>query len=159
MRYVYFEFDGEKFRVETDDDHTALRQIIEDKNGQVLVSCRDCCLAEGIIIPEEFACEFSDIPHAEFESFWYKHTEKLRQSWSSVKEKFPVGAEISGTIRYFYPHGIIVKLDNAQGCADYDVTFSNSPKRAMYPGHRLSGVVSGYDNINYWILISESRAE
>ena len=159
MRYVYFEFDGEKFCIEIDGSHTALRQIIEDTNGQVLVSCRDGCLAEGDVIPEEFACEFSDISHAEFELFWRKHTEKLRKSWNTVKEHFPVGAEISGTIRYFYPHGVIVNLDDAQGCADCNATMSNSPQNAMYPGCRLSGVVSGYDDINFWVLITDSHAE
>lgn len=81
MRYVYFEFDGEKFCIEIDGSHTALRQIIEDKNGQVLVSCRDGCLAEGDV------------------------------------------------------------------------------QNAMYPGCRLSGVVSGYDDINFWVLIADGHAE
>lgn len=159
MRYVYFEFDDEKVRVEIDDSHIALRQIIEDKNGQVMISCRDCCLAEGNVIPEELSCEFSDITPDEFESVWKKHTEKLRQSRNKIKEKFPIGAEVSGTIKYFYPHGIIVDLDDTQGCADYDVTKSNSPHYALFPRHRLSGVVSGYDDINFRVLISESRAE
>lgn len=60
-----------------------------------------------------------------------------------------------GTIRYFYPQGIIFDLDNLQGCANFACSNTNS----LYPSNRISGIVCGYDKCNMWILIDKCKVD
>ncbi len=158
VKYIYFEFEKEKFYIELDETLYATRQIIIDKDNKVEISCIDCCLAEGKVNVEEFVCKYKNISKSEYEKIWEKYTESKRKDWIKIKEKYPIKTQVTGTIKYFYPQGIIVDFGDTQGCADYNSCRENSDSSSLYPYHIINGEVYGYDENNMWILINNCKA-
>lgn len=159
MRYIYFQLEKEEFYIELDNENYALRQIIIPYDNKTLISCRNDCLAEGQIDLDNLEGKISYIAKETFEKAWSVHTSPYRKIWNKEKKVYPIGNYIEGIIKYFYPHGIIFDIGNLQGCADYRVTQNNSPADSLNINHIISGVVSGYDEDNMWLLIDESKAE
>ncbi len=154
MKYIYFEFEEIKYWMEIDTDGYALRQIVINYNGSVSISCRDDCLAEKMIDLDD-TCQIID--SVEFESMWHKHCEKYRYQWEISKIHFFIGSLVEGFVSYFYPQGIIFYIGDIQGVANYEECQRNSLPKNMYPGHKITGIVSGYDDTNMWIIISDSK--
>lgn len=159
MRYIYFQFEKEEFYIELDNEHCALRQIIISYDNKPLISCRNDCLAEGQIDSDNLDGKISYISKDTFEKVWGLYTSPYRETWNKEKKFYPIGARVKGTVRYFYPYGIIFDIGNLQGCADYRVTQNNSTADALNINHIITGVVSGYDEDNMWLLIDESKME
>jgi len=75
-----------------------------------------------------------------------------------LKKKYLLGSAVEGMVMYFYPQGVIFDLGNkAQGAADYAGCKKNSLKENMYPGHKITGTVIGYDEGNMWVVISSAQ--
>ncbi|WP_261831042.1 hypothetical protein [Leminorella grimontii] len=147
MAYIFIDFDGYRDWIETDEEGWALRQVTIDKNGVVSVSCSEPYLAEHPVDTEN-DCKI--ITCGEFERIWEDATFSQRNEWNSAKVNYPVGARISGTIKYFYPQGTICGLAAAlQGCADT----TGIQSKFLYPGVQISGEVVGYDEQNMWVLL------
>lgn len=134
-----------------------IRQVVIDENltvmnTQVEVSCRYCCLAEGTIDIDEFdfnsvGITIKEISKKEFEAIWSLYTKSIKDEFLIEIKKYPIGIEIQGVGMYFYPQGMIFRVENIQGCAigEYGIN---------YPmGRIVKGKVIGYDFDNYWILI------
>lgn len=82
MSYIYTDFEGIKYWVEIDDEGYALRQVIEE-DGEISVSCREDCLAEGVVEIEYF----ENIKSEEFEKVWEKNTQDILKVWNREKCK------------------------------------------------------------------------
>lgn len=156
MTHIYFEFEGEKCWIEVDDNAYATRQIVRKANDEILVSCRDECLAEGIV-DTETDCE--RITQTEFDTFWRQATEKYWNDYEKHKLVYPVGKSVSGSIQYFYPQGVIFLSETIYFCGEMTSCKRNAHPSALYPGHLVNGLVSGYDDENMWILINHCHVE
>lgn len=155
MIYIFSEFENEKIWIEVDKNGYAQRQIICSE-GIYSLSCRTDCLAEGIIDIED-NCTW--ISSELFNELWEKNASEIRAVWNTEKGKYPIGSLVNGTIRYFYPQGIIFDLDRLQGCANFDYCKKMSAPNSLYPSHPISGTVCGYDECNMWILLDKCRAD
>ncbi len=148
MKYIFIEFEGCKYWIEVDDEGGALRQIIKDEENRISVSCLEPCLADQYVDTENDCVKIKKI---EFEDIWEKAVLPYREIWNEEKQKYLKGEKITGIIKYFYPHGAILALDSMLGCADID----DCNGKPLYPGYKISGIVSGFNEENMWILISD----
>ncbi len=99
------------------------------------------------------------ITEAEFEALWHQNLDHHRGDWDAAKARFPVGAEVSGPVATFYPHGVLLTIgEGVLGLADSRVCRASSTE-TIFPGRKVSGVVAGYDEINQWILVDAPRVE
>ncbi len=147
MKYIYFEFDGEEFYLELDEESYAMRQIIFSSDGTYEISCFDDCLAEGRVeCLNESSVQIISLE--EFEGKWNSIINIYQERWSGIKKQYPIGKNVSGIVKYFYPHGAIIELSEAQGCFIGDK--NTNLKRVNV---EVSGIVSGYDDKNMWILL------
>lgn len=160
MEYIRYEFEGERFWMELDDERYAIRGVIVQPGGAVLVSCRDDCLAEGVVYDDEsfFSGDFafSRVAKDEFEELWRRHTAPHREAWERARDGYPVGTRVEGIVRYFYPQGTIFSIGEVQGVADYDECRANGRAADLAPGHGIAGVVAGYDETNMWLRLAEA---
>ena len=155
MKYITFTFEKETYWIELDHKNYAHRQIRLLSDGSSLISCRDDCLAEGIVIIDENTLFISE---EDFEIIWSRYSSVYADVWEKEKGRYPLGKRAAGTIRYFYPQGIIIDFGEIQGISDYDVCRKNSRPENLYPGHKITGTVTDYDDKNMWIVISDSTA-
>lgn len=153
MRYVFWEFEGDYFWIEITEESFAQRQIIKQADNTVLVSCRQDCLAEGEI-ENDYIKNF-EIDKQEFEEKWVQYTKKYHFLWEEAKKIYEIGKKVEGIVLYFYPQGIIFSIGKIQGIADYDEYSKRSSLSNLYPHHKITGKVVGYDEKNMWIVIKE----
>ena len=103
--------------------------------------------------------EYNDMEdNDEFEKIWNIYSFPYLNVWNEEKKKYPVGSQVKGFIKYFYPQGIIIEIDKIQGISDYDTCRKNSSPKNLYPGHKILGTVFGYDEKNMRLIISDSIA-
>ncbi|WP_088068065.1 hypothetical protein [Gottfriedia luciferensis] len=63
-----------------------------------------------------------------------------------------------GKIEVFYPQGVIVSIsENVIGVADYIKCKDNSQPENLYPHHKITGKVNGYDEINMWLILENAK--
>ena len=158
MEYITFTFENETYWLELDEEKYALRQIVLSADGFAGISCRDDCLAEGRILTDEINENIFAVDNDEFEKIWNIYSFPYLSVWDKEKKKYPVGSQIKGVIKYFYPQGIITEIDKIQGVSAYDTCRKNSSPKNLYPGHKILGTVSGYDEKNMRLIISDSIA-
>ena len=156
MKYIYYDFEGIKSWIEIGDDGYALRQVavIADKT---FVSCRDDYLAEKTIDDNEIDTEIENcerITETDFEEVWSSSTKELRKTWNEEKQKYAIGQNITGAIKYFYPQGTIIDIGSIQGCGEISMDKS-IPQRV---GQKISGTVTGFDEQNMWILLDNCKS-
>ncbi|WPK11029.1 hypothetical protein R6U77_14190 [Lysinibacillus louembei] len=143
MKYIFVDFEGFQYWIEVNQHGFALRQITKE-NDCVQISCRDNCLAEGIVDIDEY-CQ--QITAQQFEHMWHNTTKPFRRIWEIEKEKYAIGQRISGVIQYFYPQGAIFSVGRIQGCSN------RSTSQSIHS--EISGVISGFDEKNMWLLLKE----
>jgi alpha-glucuronidase len=151
MEHILVDFEGFKYWIEVDEEGYALRQITVD-GEKILVSCRDDCLSEGIVDTENDCVKITE---KDFENVWSDATEKSRQIWNTEKQKYVIGQNVSGVIKYLYPQGAIFDINKLQGCGD----ISHLDFGLVYSGKEINGIVSGFDDINMWLLIDSCRID
>lgn len=99
------------------------------------------------------------ISQAEFEELWDNYLTRFQSSWEAAKDLFPIGTPVAGPIATYYPQGVLLSLgDGVLGLADSRACRA-SAKETIFPGHKVSAVVSGYDELNQWILLDLPLAE
>ena len=153
MKYLNFTFEDVTYWIELNDDNYALRQIVIKSNGNILISCINDCLAEGIVSIDK---DTNIITPYSFEKIWSKYLSSYYVNWEKVKSKYPIGKKVEGIIKYFYPQGIIIQLTDTQGITDYEKCRENSISNNFYPNQKIIGTVTGYDETNMWIILSNS---
>ena len=158
MEYITFSFENETYWLELDEEKYALRQIILSADGFAGISCRDDCLAEGMILTNEIDENIFTIDNDEFEKIWNIYSFPYLSAWNEEKKKYSLGSQVKGFIKYFYPQDIIMEIDKIQGVSDYGTCRKNSAPKSLYPGHKILGTVAGYDEKNMRLVISDSVA-
>ncbi len=163
---IYFELDEEGY---------ATRQInIEEDN--VKISCLDDCLAEmncfqhfqEVILDREKSDNeklftYDDlinhkdilenngtvfITKKDFEEQWINYTKPHREQWEKHKDGLENGFLISGTIKYFYPMGTIIKYGIFYGVLKGDINANI--------GDKVFCKVIGSDDVNMWLELAIS---
>lgn len=62
-----------------------------------------------------------------------------------------------GEVKCFYPQGVIFSVGGFQGVANYNECLENSDKTNMYPKHIIKGIITGYNEMDMWIKITDSK--
>lgn len=120
--------------------------IIEDHTVQI--SCLTDCLAEGDVLLEELDGKIKIIKQEIFESKWSESLKHMRKKWEQKKEEYTIGKRVVGKIKYYYPQGAILQLDEILGVCSDDIP------SGLVINTELQCIVTGYDEINIWIILS-----
>ena len=145
MKYYFVMFEDVRYWIEVDSNSFAMRQIVVEGEDVEISSFQDC-LSEIQIIEEEMEGDVKQITSLEFDAKWETIMVKYSIVWKESKRLHPVGSKISGQVMYFYPHGTIIEIEEIKGLYLHDTT-------NIEIGQRISGVVSGYDEINRWVIV------
>ncbi|MEC0309081.1 hypothetical protein P4H67_20180 [Paenibacillus lautus] len=147
---------------EIDNNGTAYRQIVLDEDGSCITSNRKhdsyhFMLAEHPLDPEE--PYYTEISQAAFEELWMEQLQAVQMDWHRTQRLFPVGAKVEGFIEAFFPQGTLINLlePGAVGLADTSNLKAGAPAEWMYPRYRVIAEVSGYDEVNQWVLLTETE--
>jgi hypothetical protein len=102
--------------------------------------------------------EVTSIGRQEFEDVWQAHLEQHRDRWNAVKQAYSIGTPVVGSILIFYPQGVIVDLGNTVlGVANAAACRASAQPEWMYPRHKVTAVVAGYDETNQWVVLAAPR--
>ncbi|AUM66890.1 hypothetical protein C0R09_21495 [Brevibacillus laterosporus] len=144
--------ENELYYFEIDDRRVAYRQIVVTDNDHYTVSTRPNFKLSEIEI------EYADnevIDKAEFERLWDFVLEPYKEEWDQIKSEYSLGQEIMGVIEMFYPQGIIIRVnDSVYAVTEYEAVKSQVKPEYLYPGYRISGVINGYDDKNFWLVLA-----
>lgn len=99
------------------------------------------------------------ITQEEFEQVWQQSLTQHQQAWEMAKALYPIGKAVHGYIRIFFPQGVIASLPNqVLAVADYAACkASTTPDHIMSSRNKITGVVSGYDELNHWLILSSPQ--
>lgn len=145
MRYLLICFENEQYWLEITEKMIAKRQVIVDENLEIHISCREDCLAEGKIITDELEGICEEISKEEFERQWILAKKPYYDEWLSVKQKYPIGTNVEGVCKYFYPQGTIVEG------RDYFAIYIG--KKELPLNSTLVADVKEYDEDNLWLVL------
>jgi len=102
--------------------------------------------------------EVTQITKKEFVNIWEEHLRQHAVGWGEAKSQYQVGNRVEGHIRRFYPQGVIVQLKSKfWGLANYDECLKSTIPENMYTKHKISAIVSGYDEENCWIVLDKPQ--
>lgn len=147
---------------EIDDNGVAYRQMVYQDVDSCITSNRrhdhyHFMLAEHPLDAQEPF--YKEISQAEFEELWHDQLQLGMEDWHRTQSLFPVGTRVEGCIEAFFPQGTLINLlePRAVGITDTSALKSVTPAELMYPRSRVIAEVSGYDEVNQWVLLT--RAE
>jgi hypothetical protein len=147
--------------IETDDG-CAIRQITV--NGDLFLASNrpyppwGLCLAEGQIDYDALEDAVTEISQAEFEAIWQLHLASHQSEWGVSKRMYAIGTTVHGWIEIFFPQGVIVNLGNdIFGVADSIACRASARPEWMVSGNKVTAKVSGYDEINHWLVLSHPQ--
>jgi hypothetical protein len=146
--------------VEIDEGRT-IRQITVGSSGQHASNIK--YPHWGMMLNEKHV-EYDSIPEVkpidrnEFDRIWQAHLASREVEWREAKKVCHIGKAVTGYIVVFYPQGVIIDLGNGKlGVSDYQTTEESGKPEFMYPGHKITGIVSGYDEQNQWIILDSPK--
>lgn len=145
MKYLLIYFENEEFWLEIDEQLFAMRQVIVDEDLKIHISCREDCLAEGMIYIDELDGSYKEIEKDEFERKWLSALKPYYEEWFKIKQRYSIGQKIEGCGRYFYPQGMIMKGE------DYVAVYKGSKKVLI--NETLIAQVKEYDEDNLWLVL------
>jgi hypothetical protein len=156
----YSPIDGGATYIETDEG-IAYRQITVNGEKYVMSNINypewGMMLAEGKIDYTAID-ELQEISQKEFDDIWNAHLIDHQTQWNDTKERYTRGRQVTGYIQLFYPQGIIVNFDeHSLGVADYAECSATAKPEWMYPGYRVTAIVSDYDELNHWIVLEKPK--
>ncbi|MCT1400586.1 hypothetical protein M4D81_16270 [Paenibacillus sp. p3-SID867] len=147
---------------EVDNDGTAYRQMVHNEDGSWITSnrkheSRHFLLAEHPLDPKE--PYYEEISQAAFEELWQKQLLACMEDWQRIQRLFPIGARVEGWIEVFFPQGTLINLlePRAVGLTDTSALEAGTPAEWMYPRFRVLAEVSGYDELNQWVLLANAE--
>lgn len=147
MKYILDFFEGEEYWIELDNEGYALRQMIIGNNA-TQISCLTDCLAEGVVLLEELDGDIKIIEQEVFESRWRNSLKDMKVKWELKKKEYTIGKQVIGKLKYYYPQGAIIQLNEIQGVCSDDIP------SGLIISTELQCTVTGYDEINLWITLS-----
>lgn len=130
----------------------ALRQLTI-MNGKPFSSNIDLHLASSSFEISENEEHVDRITQEEFDAVWNANLDKHRPHWENAKALYPVGTQVTGLLKRFFPQGAIVQLRDALGVADSRQCRESFGSDVMGTGYRTTAVVEGYDEVNQWIIL------
>lgn len=144
MKYLLIIFENEKMWIEVDEILIAIRQVVKNNNTKVDISCRNDCLAEGVIDIDDIDGICKEISKEEFENIWIQEINQYYESWVETKKKYHKNKEIEGICRYFYPQGAIIEGEEffAVYKGDKDISMNEIIKMKIVE----------YDDTNLWLI-------
>ncbi|MEK4358568.1 hypothetical protein NYE48_16075 [Paenibacillus sp. FSL M7-1455] len=99
-----------------------------------------------------------EITREAFEGIWQQAVLPYREAWEKAKSLCPPGKNVAGTIRMFYPQGVIIQLDEgAYAVADDPGLRERTPPAWMYPGYRIQGKVERADEALLMLVLKDCR--
>jgi len=144
---------------EIDDYGVAYRQMVYHDDGISITSNRKdehyhFMLAEHPLDAQE--AYYEEISQAEFEELWHEQLQLSLENWHRTQSRFPVGTRVAGYIEAFFPQGTLVNLQEHQavGITDTSALKSETPAEWMYPRFHVIAEVSGYDEVNQWVILT-----
>lgn len=147
---------------EVDAEGVAYRQIVVEEDGSWVTSNRKheqyhFMLAEHPIDLDD--PYYEKIAKAQFEELWSRSLQATMEKWQQIKSTLPVGMKIEGEIEAFFPQGTLVDLfkQQAVGLANTAELSKTSPPEKMYPRHKLTATVKGYDEVNQWVVLEQAH--
>lgn len=152
MLYVYLDLSifNEEYWFELDDDCYARRQMIVNKSkNDYVISCRDDCLAEGIIKLEELEGNKLLISKYCFENKWTDLKKRYEKEWFNTKKDYCLGDKFEGKCLYSNNNGWIVASDNYIG------VYNGKLQKKLHAGDMIESYVIGYDEDNMMLILSE----
>ena len=142
-------------------DGVAIREVTEV--GDILIGSNikypgwSMMLSEGDSDYDSIE-EVEAIEKSEFDRVWRRLLESNVGRWAFTKAAYTIGARVGGHLVVFYPQGAIVDFrDGALGIADYGACKASTEWQNMYPGHRVTAIVAGYDEDNQWVLLAQPQ--
>lgn len=158
------ELSGGMTYTETNDDRWAMRQITVNGDNYIASNrphppwdfrLADQQFDEALEDPEDNVTEISS---SEFEAVWQRHLRNYQNQWRTSKIFYPPGTAVQGWIAVFFPHGVIINLGAGTfGVADYAQCLASTVPEAMYLDHKVTAIVSGYDEVNQWLVLDQPR--
>jgi hypothetical protein len=112
-------------------------------------------LAEGQVDYDQLTDEqVTEIPEQEFEAVWDAVLATHDTVWRRSQMRYPIGRPVQGALLIFYPQGVVIQLDQETvGIADYAACRASTAPENMYPRHKVSATVAGYDERQHWIKL------
>jgi hypothetical protein len=148
--------------IEIDENGTSFREVTF--NGEIFVVSNILYPSQGMIISDQPYKEVEEIEDLEkvskdeFEEIWNKSLLLNKVKWTFSKLNYPINSEVSASLMCFYPQGVILHLGfGVLGIADYQECKNSTISENMYPNHKVTARVSGYDEQNQWIIVSEPK--
>jgi hypothetical protein len=154
----YSEIAGGTTYVETEDGW-ALRQLTINGDRYLASNINDPVwgmnLAEGQVDYDQLTDEqVTEIPEQEFEAVWDAVLATHDTVWRRSQMRYPIGRPVQGALLIFYPQGVVIQLDQETvGIADYAACRASTAPENMYPRHKVSATVAGYDERQHWIKL------
>ncbi|UQZ36979.1 hypothetical protein C2I18_27670 [Paenibacillus sp. PK3_47] len=149
---------------EIDNDGVAYRQMVYQDDGSCITSNRKHELYHYMLAEhplDEQEPYYIEISPEEFEKLWHNQLQLCMESWERTKSLFPVGFQAEGYIEAFFPQGTLINLQDSQavGITDTFVLKSKTPAEWMYPRHRVTAEVSGYNEVNQWVILNRAEVK
>jgi len=138
---------------EVDVNRTAYRQVYVTENRSFVSIAPDFYLSDQEV---EMYDGDVEITEEAFEKIWKEATGLYRAAWEHVKGTYSLQDSVVGTIRMFYPQGVLIQLsEEGYAVADYDKLRQNTNPAHMYPGYQVQGTIKQYDELNFWLLLED----
>lgn len=145
MEYLLLKLDNEEYWLELDNNGYATRQILVENNKEIHLSCREDCLAEGIVDVDELLGDNVKLSKQEFSAKWQSVTLGYRGEWERTKLKYPFGECVQGICKFIYPQGPVI-IGN-----DYMAIYKGGDSIEI--NQFVLAKVSWYDDINMWLVL------
>lgn len=145
MQYFKIYFENEKYWLETNEQLIAQRQVVVDEDSNIHASCREDCLAEGIVEFNELDGTYKEILQDEFENMWTSALKPYCEKWLETKSKYLIGQKVEVVCKFFYPQGVIVMGE------DYFAIYKG--RRKILFNESLVAQIVGYDEKNLWLVL------
>ncbi|MED3549201.1 hypothetical protein [Cytobacillus praedii] len=147
---------------EIDNDGVAYRQMVYYDDGTCITSNRKHDLYHFMLAEHPLDAQesyYKEISQTEFEKLWYEQLQHGLEDWHRTQSLFPVGTRVEGYIEVFFPQGTLINLlePHAVGITDTSALKSETPAEWLYPRYRVFAEVSGYDEVNQWVLLTRSK--
>lgn len=145
MQYIFICFENVQYWIEMTEQLIATRQITINGDLEIHVSAREDCLAEGEIITDELEGTCKEITEEEFQNQWILAIEPYYNEWLNIKQKYPIGTNLKGVCKFFYPQGTIIEG------GDYVALYIG--KKDLSINSTLEACVKKYDEDNFWLVL------
>lgn len=147
---------------EIDNDGVAYRQMVYHDDGIWITSNRKHDLYHFMLAEHPLDAQesyYEEIRLAEFEDLWHEQLQLGMKDWHRTQSLFPVGTRVEGYIEAFFPQGALINLLEPQtvGITDTSALKSKTPAEWMYPRFLVIAEVSGYDEVNQWVLLTHAE--